>query len=88
MKLEAQFRADVLIRQLLKRKPYVQSDGFPIRIARAAIGSLHDSRTAAGADHEAVRVICELVRPLGHQARQRAGVAIEQAQRPVFVNSR
>src|SRR2546422_4526029 len=50
--------------------------------------TLFRSRTTAGADHEAVRVICELVRPLRHQARQRAGVAIEPAQRPVFLNSR
>ena len=45
---------NVRIGVLLEGQTYVEPDGFPARLTRAAIGGFHDARTAARRHHEAV----------------------------------
>ena len=53
MKTEAQLRRDIRVRVLLLRQRDVEPDRFRADIAGAAVGRLHDARTAAGHHHDA-----------------------------------
>jgi len=88
MELEIQFIRDIRIRVLLVRKTDVQSDGLASRIRSPAIGRLHDSRTAAGADHEAVCAIPQRFGPVRYQSGKRPRVVIVLRQRSFFANAR
>ena len=59
VEIEAEFRADVGIRELFVGQFDGEADGFPAGLVRAAVGCFHDAGAAAGADDEAARTRTE-----------------------------
>lgn len=70
VKAETQIRRHVGVRVLLVRQRDIQSDRMRSDVERAAIGGLHDARTPAGHDREAIPAYA-MLRPT-HQTAQLA----------------
>lgn len=70
MEVEAEFVADIRIRELLVGQLDGKADGFSAGFVRPAIGGFHDAGAAAGTNDEATRARAEGQSPSGKPVRK------------------
>jgi hypothetical protein len=76
VELEVQAVSDVRIGPLLEGQPDVETDGLATRLFCAPVGRLHDARSAARGDDEAVVRRSESERPFRQQLRELTGLFV------------
>lgn len=79
---------DVRIGPLLMRQPNVEPDTSSSGVGGAAIGRLHNSRTASRADHVPMSVLPKTLRPDRDQSRKLARLLVVASERALGSNPR
>src|SRR5207249_12274188 len=73
VEVEGELARDVGVVEFFRGKGDGEADVEALRLGRAAVRGLHDSRAAAGAHDEAALHVVELLRPLGEPGSELAG---------------